>query len=330
VLGTVLLSILIPAIIAWGIQSTISGAKSATAWTLTQLGAIRGAAASALAATGVVAGWILMGAQSLLGAAKVAAAWLIAMGPIALVVAAVAAVAGVVFLIIKHWDTIKEKTKAAWDWVVAQVKKVPGLIVGFFLNFTRPGLIIKHWGSIKGTFSDGAAAVVKFMRDLPGKILKAIGNLGGLLGGVGEDIMNGLLDGIDKGFEWVKDKLSGVGKIIPGWLKKVLGISSPSKVVRDQVGQWIPAGVAEGIEAGIPGVRRAVDQMAGATSLPRPAAHLGQAAEQAAYGPGGASMTPIHIEMPITTHPSQDNVQIGNAASERLAFVLGMHGVPTR
>ena len=76
-----------------------------------------------------------------------------------------------VVLIVKHWDTIKEKTAAAWDWVVGKVKAIPGLLVAAFLNFTLPGLIIKHWDTIKEKTSQAWGAVVDYVKSIPGKLL---------------------------------------------------------------------------------------------------------------------------------------------------------------
>ncbi|MFB9800659.1 hypothetical protein [Streptomonospora salina] len=69
---------------------------------------------TALQAARVVAGWVLMGGQSLIQAARMAAAWVIAMGPIGWVIAAVI---GLVALIVANWDTIVAATKAAWTWL---------------------------------------------------------------------------------------------------------------------------------------------------------------------------------------------------------------------
>lgn len=292
VLAAVIGVVLIPALLAWGIQATIAGAKNAAAWLSAQwasiksvavqaagtayiigqwilmgaqallqagrmalawtIGVVTGAATSVIsmgiAVASVIGGWLIMAAQALIGAAAMAAAWLIAIWPIALVVAAVVAV---VILIAKNWDWIKAKTKAAWDWIVNLVKAAPGKMLSFFLNWTLLGLIIKHWDQISGAFSAGVSKSVAFVKGLPGKAKSALGNLGSLLLGAGEDIMRGLLNGIENGFAWVRDKLSGVGKLIPGWLKKVLGIHSPSTVMADEVGQWVPAGVAEGIDNGV-------------------------------------------------------------------------------
>ncbi|MFS0783309.1 hypothetical protein, partial [Bacillus sp. 1P06AnD] len=49
---------------------------------------------------------------------------------------------------------------------------------------------------------------------------------------------------------------------IPGWAKKILGIHSPSKVMEKEVGQWIPAGIAEGITNNLGIVKTASEEMA--------------------------------------------------------------------
>lgn len=382
----VILTLMIPALIAWGVQSTIAGAKSVAAFLLARVAAVQsaalhvisltliaagwvatgtqavvsaalivggwvasGAAATASAARQVAAwmiqrgpmiataamaginfaiiagGWVMAGISAMAGAAVMAAAWLVAIWPIALVVAAIA---GVVALVVIYWDEIVAFTVAAWDWVVGLIRGAIDTVVGIFLNFTGPGLIIKHWETIKSTVSAGVGSVVSFVSELPGKITNALTGAAGWLVGVGEDVMNGLVAGIDKGFQWVKDKLSGVGNLIPGWLKSVLGISSPSKVMRDQVGQWIPAGVADGILAGLPLVEDAMAQLAVVPDVhvPMPA---GITAPRVRGGDGAslAGDTPAFpVQLNIHPTPGLSEQQIGTAAADQLAFHMRARG----
>ena len=46
---------------------------------------------------------------------------------------------------------------------------------------------------------------------------------------------------------WLKSKISGFVGNVKSWLKKFFKIGSPSKLMADEIGQWIPAGIAEGI-----------------------------------------------------------------------------------
>jgi hypothetical protein len=52
-------------------------------------------------------------------------------------------------------------------------------------------------------------------------------------------------------------------------MKKFLHISSPSKVMRDQVGKWIPAGVAQGMTDNMGTVRRASKTMVNNVIIPQ-------------------------------------------------------------
>lgn len=211
----VILTVLAPAIMWWGTQMTISAAKSVAAWILSGGAAVTGAARTVASATIAGLAMIGMGAQALAGAARMAAAWLIAMGPIGLVIAAVA---GVVFLVVKYWDEIKAATAAAWDWVWGKIKAVAGFIVKLFLNFTVPGLIIKHWGSIKTAtgkvwdwIKDKITGFVRFFRQIPGKITSAT---------------SGMWDGLKRSAAEAFNKVAGlwnstVGRLsfrVPGWV----------------------------------------------------------------------------------------------------------------
>ena len=88
-------------------------------------GALKAAGDMVLSVGRQVAAWAVLGAQSLLHAAKVAAAWLIAMGPIALIVAAVVALVAAIVL---NWDKIVAFIRGA----VAAMGKIIGGFVDFF------------------------------------------------------------------------------------------------------------------------------------------------------------------------------------------------------
>lgn len=66
---------------------------------------------------------------------------------------------------------------------------------------------------------------------------------------VGKDIINGLINGIGAMAGALWNAAWNVASSALGAIKSFFGIASPSKVMRDQVGKWIPSGVAVGIEA---------------------------------------------------------------------------------
>lgn len=202
IIAGVIGAVLVPALIAWGVQSLIAGGRSLLAWTLTKIGAVQSAAMQVLSLTLIGAQWLLAGAKALVGAGRMAAAWVIGLGPIGWAIAAIALVVGVV---IKYWDQISAATGRVWNWVSSKVSGAVSWIVGFVKNnwplllaiITGPlGLIVlavsKNLGRIKGFFSstwntvrsgaraawngitgiisNGAGTIVSAVRAIPGKL----------------------------------------------------------------------------------------------------------------------------------------------------------------
>lgn len=96
------------------------------------------------------------------------------------------------------------------------------------------GDLVTKIGEVASTILDGLGDIVSDMFD------------------IGSNIVSGIWDGINDGYEWIKGKISEwVGNVV-SFFKKILGISSPSKVMRDSIGQWLPEGIAAGFEKEMP------------------------------------------------------------------------------
>ena len=66
---------------------------------------------------------------------------------------------------------------------------------------------------------------------------------------IGSNIMKGLLNGIKSMANSITSAVKGIADGITSTIKGALSIHSPSRVMRDQVGVFIPAGIAVGIDA---------------------------------------------------------------------------------
>ena len=77
--------------------------------------------------------------------------------------------------------------------------------------------------------------------------------------GIGKDIVKGVWNGITSMAGWIGEKISGFFSGLVDKAKNALGIHSPSRVMRDEVGKWIPAGVEVGIEKEMPELRRTLE-----------------------------------------------------------------------
>ena len=79
-------------------------------------------------------------------------------------------------------------------------------------------------------------------------------------------MIRGLWDGIDSVRAWIGSKIDGFMNGIIGGVQKFFGIKSPSKLFADEVGQWIPAGLAEGIEDNVKPVTDAMNDLTDLTT----------------------------------------------------------------
>ena len=117
-------------------------------------------------------------------------------------------------------------------------------------------------------------AIPRLIGRLP-EIISAIVNglLNGLaaIGMVGQQLVEGLWNGIKNAGQWLYDKLSGWVSNILGWIKGFLGIHSPSKVFADEIGKFIPPGITLGVEQAMPRAMREMgEELSALATLPLP------------------------------------------------------------
>lgn len=197
IIATVIGALLIPVFIRLAVQAALTAAANVVAWTMMGAGAIKTgaiyvaqsyrmigafvatAASMTVNAARVVAGWVLMGAQSLIQAARMAAAWVIAMGPIGWIIAAVV---GLVALIIANWDTVKTWTVAAftavWDFLVGLWNNVSSFLIGVLTEIVL--FFTDAWSDAKATTVSIFTSVVDFVRSIPARILDGLSRIGQL------------------------------------------------------------------------------------------------------------------------------------------------------
>ena len=84
---------------------------------------------------------------------------------------------------------------------------------------------------------DQVEGAIDFFDDLPAKALDA-----------GEDIIEGLWNGINNMGDWISEKIQGFGEGVLDEIKDFFGIESPSKVFEDEVGRYLAQGIGVGFE----------------------------------------------------------------------------------
>jgi len=79
-------------------------------------------------------------------------------------------------------------------------------------------------------------------------ITDSLGEFGDKVVSIGADIVTGVWDGIIGKMSWLKGKITGWVGDVTSFIKKMFKIGSPSKVMADEVGQWLAKGVGVGFE----------------------------------------------------------------------------------
>lgn len=113
--------------------------------------------------------------------------------------------------------------------------------------------------SLISGIGDAYPDIIAAAGEVAGKLWETIKNTDWLQ--VGKDIINGLINGIGAMGNALWTAAQNIARSALNAIKKFFGIASPSKVMRDQVGKWIPSGVAVGIEANTKPLTEALHDM---------------------------------------------------------------------
>lgn len=161
------------------------------------------------------------------------------------------------------WSSVSSTVSTAWDniynWIAQKLEAASALItsvwntVSSFLSgiwntiaSAAASLWERIYSAIKGPLDRAWQAVV----DIGNRIKGIAGEALTWLVNAGRNIVTGLWNGISAMGSWLYGQIIGWARsVIPGPILQFLGIASPSKFMRDEVGKNIPPGVAEGIDA---------------------------------------------------------------------------------
>ncbi|MDQ1426639.1 MAG: hypothetical protein QOK39_115 [Acidimicrobiaceae bacterium] len=284
-----------------------------------------------------------------------------ALGPILLVIAAVAAVAAVGYELVTHWKQVSHFIADVWGGIEGLAKTVWGDIEAYFkfLFFVAfPAIAtgglsllvtyiwhhwteieadaVHAWDSITGAVSHGVDTVVGTVEHLPAAIGGAFADAGSWLLTAGENIVIGLWNGIVGMWGWLINKLedafknSLVGKVL-SWL----GVMSPSTVFAD-IGKNMMLGTGVGIDdnvdAPVSALKRASQALSTVPFEP-PAIVAGSGGSSTPGGAGGGvppgwpgfggpGAPPIEIKLTVTL----DGKAIGQASYTYLVDHAAVNG----
>lgn len=139
---------------------------------------------------------------------------------------------------------------------------IPDIINGIKRWFGElPEMISRFVGQAKDWAIQRFNELLSWIAGIPGRISSALSNMGGLLVGAGQQLVQGFYNGIISWWNWLVSNVQSLFGGLVDWAKSVLGIASPSKVFA-AIGKELPRGLVVGIKAEEPLVRSAAQHMA--------------------------------------------------------------------
>jgi len=208
------------AIIAYNVAQAIANAGGIVA--VARMGAQAVATGALAAATGV---WNVVAGIGAVATTAFGAAMAFLTSPITLVILAIGAVIAIVYLLIKHWDKVKDFFGKLWEGIKNIFTKAFDWLKDLFFKYHPVGIIIKNWDKIKTFFVDlweGVKGIfikvfdwIKniFFNFTPlGIIIKNWSKITEFFSG----LWNGIKDVIGSAWEGIKNFFGGVGDFFSG------------------------------------------------------------------------------------------------------------------
>ena len=97
------------------------------------------------------------------------------------------------------------------------------------------------------------------MQKVKDGIINVFSNIGESFKNIGTNIVNGIWNGISAGWDWLKEKVGSLASSLLDAAKSALGIHSPSRKFRDEVGVYMAQGIGVGFEKEMKSVSKQIE-----------------------------------------------------------------------
>ena len=129
------------------------------------------------------------------------------------------------------------------------------------------GLPGQIWNVLSNAIGKVAEFVVKMgskgieaAKSLWNGIVDTLAGLPGKMADVGKNIVEGIWNGIKNAKDWLLSKIGDFANGVVDGIKGFFGIHSPSKVMRDAIGKFLPPGIAVGFEVAMPKAQKSMNK----------------------------------------------------------------------
>ncbi|MCR1891248.1 phage tail tape measure protein [Ligilactobacillus murinus] len=214
------------------------------------------------------------------------------------------------------WNSIKDVTSSVWDGIKSLVSTtLNGIssIISSIMNGIKD-VIFSIMDGIRNVFSTGWETITRVTREGINRAYKAVKSIAGDMLSAGKDFVMGFVRGIKDAIGSAVEVATDMAKSAFDAAKRALGINSPSRVMRDKVGKWVPAGLAVGIMDNLSDIEKASDKMAQASMISIPPVNTHNFANSISAMNNqltGSVRGDLTHELSINQQPAYINVSLG-------------------
>lgn len=231
------------------------------------------------------------------------------------------------------WNAVKSVTSSVWNGIKSAVQSAINAVssvVTSVMNAVR-SVVTSVWNAIRSAVSSAVNTIRSVVSSGFNAVRSAVSSgmngavnavrsaVSGMVG-AGRDMISGLVNGIRSGMSWVVNAARNVARAAVNAAKAALHIGSPSKIMRDKIGKWIPAGVGVGIDRNLGWITNATDGMRQAAmfEVPSPdmsplANGLNQVRAMTSQSIGTSLNSTIDHELSVTSQPAYINLSLGGS-----------------
>lgn len=201
------------------------------------------------------------------------------------------------------WNGIKSVTSSAMTMVRSVVSggmSAMHSVVSSMMSAVQSAFV-SGWNAARNATANGIARAVSAARSMTGAMVSA-----------GRDFVMGFVNGIEGAIWRAASAAARMASAAMNAAKAWFNIGSPSKVMRDQVGKWVPAGLAVGIEQNTDLVENAAKRMAEAAM---PDIHMTDMQQRinGALSHGASFGGTVDHELNVVQQPAYINLSLGGS-----------------
>ena len=207
------------------------------------------------------------------------------------------------------WNGIKSVTSSVWSGIRSVVTSgINGIrsTVSSIMNSIK-SVFSSGWNTVKSVTSSGIHGAANVVRNVAGGMASA-----------GSNFVMGFVRGITGAIGSAVQAAANMAKRALRAAKSALGIHSPSRVMRDEVGYYVTEGMAVGILGNIRSVSQAMDKVADASTISVPKPDTSQFMNtmtnlNALHKQIAGYSTNMTGELSLTSQPAYINLSLGGS-----------------